>query len=77
MTQDKGTERPFSGEYVDEKEPGIFSCVVCGQHLFSSGTKFDSGSGWPSFYDVIKTDTVRLIDDSSLGRLLFMLKIHY
>ena len=71
VTQEKGTERPFSGEYVDEKEPGVFSCVVCNNHLFSSSKKFDSGSGWPSFYDVIKSDAVSLIEDKSLGNLLF------
>ena len=67
VTQEKGTERPFTGDFIDEHEPGVFSCVVCKQHLFSTTTKFDSGSGWPSFYDVINSDKVRLIEDQSLG----------
>lgn len=59
--------RPFSGEHVHEKDPGVFSCVVCGQELFSSKTKYESGSGWPSFWDAINSDKVNLIEDNEYG----------
>jgi peptide-methionine (R)-S-oxide reductase len=60
-----GTESPFSGKYNQHKEIGTYICVACGQELFSSSTKFESGSGWPSFFDVIKSEQVKLIDDFS------------
>lgn len=60
-----GTESPFSGKYYKHKEPGTYVCVACGQELFSSQTKFESGSGWPSFFDVIRSENVKLIDDFS------------
>ena len=63
----KGTERPFSGEYVDEKSPGIYSCVCCGQELFTSDTKFDSGTGGPSFFQPIDDERVTLEIDTSHG----------
>jgi peptide-methionine (R)-S-oxide reductase len=50
VTQEKGTERAFTGKYWDTKTPGTYKCVVCGEELFDSDTKYDSGSGWPSFY---------------------------
>ena len=50
VTQEKGTERAFTGKYWDTKTPGTYKCVVCGEELFNSDTKYDSGSGWPSFY---------------------------
>lgn len=59
--------RPFSGDHLDEKSPGVFNCIVCDQEIFSSKTKFESGSGWPSFYDVINSDRVKLIQDNSYG----------
>lgn len=67
VTQEKGTERPWTGLYLDEKNQGTFKCVVCDQDIFSSKTKFESGSGWPSFYDVINSDRVNLIEDRSYG----------
>lgn len=63
----RGTEEPFSGAYVDNHEEGTYMCVACGQELFFSGTKFDSGTGWPSFYDAINKDTVELLEDTGLG----------
>lgn len=62
-----GTERPFSGKYNSFYEPGIYHCAACGSELFDSNTKFDSGSGWPSFYDVLKTSNVKLIKDYTHG----------
>lgn len=62
----KGTEPPFTGEYYDTKEKGIYRCVCCGNELFSSETKFDSGTGWPSFWQPIAPDSVRTESDVSL-----------
>ena len=58
-----GTERPFSGEYYSFFEPGFYTCSACGHALFTSETKYDSGSGWPAFYDTIGTENVRLLED--------------
>lgn len=63
----KGTETPFTGELLHNKEDGMYKCAACGQELFPSGTKFDSGSGWPSFYDVASSDKVILKEDKSHG----------
>ncbi|HXH73829.1 MAG TPA: peptide-methionine (R)-S-oxide reductase MsrB [Bacteriovoracaceae bacterium] len=60
-----GTESPFSGKYYKHTEPGCYICAACKQELFSSKTKFDSGSGWPSFWDIIISDNVKLIKDTS------------
>lgn len=62
-----GTETPFTGKLLNNKDSGDYVCAACGQVLFNSGTKFDSGTGWPSFYDVAKTGAVELRDDDSLG----------
>jgi peptide-methionine (R)-S-oxide reductase len=67
VTQQGGTERAFTGEYWDTKDPGIYRCVVCGEVLFSSDTKYDSGSGWPSFWQPVDAGKVRLVDDTSHG----------
>lgn len=61
----KGTEPPFSGEYYNCKEKGIYQCVCCGNDLFSSNTKYDSGTGWPSFWDSINKENVKTASDSS------------
>lgn len=63
----KGTEAPYSGDLLDNKEPGTYHCVACGVPLFSSETKFHSGTGWPSFYDAMVKDNVRLAEDVSHG----------
>jgi peptide-methionine (R)-S-oxide reductase len=61
------TERPFTGEYVNTKTPGVYLCAACGQPLFASDTKFESGTGWPSFWDVIDKGNVELHQDMSYG----------
>jgi peptide-methionine (R)-S-oxide reductase len=65
VTRKKGTERAFTGEYHDCKEPGTYRCVCCGAELFSSATKYDSGSGWPSFYQPLKPENVGEETDTS------------
>lgn len=67
VLREKGTELPFSGKYVHTKEVGIYLCKACGNKLFSSETKFDSKSGWPSFYDILANGKIELRSDSSLG----------
>ena len=62
-----GTERPWSGALLDESRSGTYSCRACGAELFDAGTKFDAGCGWPSFYEVSRSDAVELLDDDSLG----------
>jgi peptide-methionine (R)-S-oxide reductase len=62
----KGTEPPFTGKLLHNKEKGTYHCAACGNLLFSSDTKYDSGSGWPSFWDVASSDSVDLIPDNSL-----------
>ena len=67
VTQGHGTEAPFSGELNNNKRTGKYLCVVCGAHLFDSETKFDSGSGWPSFYDVANPENLEETRDTSHG----------
>lgn len=67
VTQEGGTERAFSGKYWDYKAEGTYRCIVCDTPLFDSETKFESGTGWPSFYDVIEESNVELKADHSLG----------
>jgi peptide-methionine (R)-S-oxide reductase len=66
ITRMKGTERPFSGEYNDNKEEGIYRCVACDAPMFSSDTKYDSGSGWPSFWAPLDDNNVETEEDRSL-----------
>jgi len=67
ILRQKGTEAPFTGELLEEKRDGMFKCAACGAELFSSEHKFESGSGWPSFYDIAKSEAVIVEEDSSLG----------
>ncbi|MDX1689137.1 MAG: peptide-methionine (R)-S-oxide reductase MsrB, partial [Candidatus Promineifilaceae bacterium] len=65
VTQQKGTERAFTGQYWDHKEDGTYRCVVCGAPLFSSETKYESGTGWPSFWEPVDPDNVGEEEDNS------------
>ncbi len=65
ITRKGATEPPFSGKYVDTKEDGTYACVACGNELFSSGTKFESGTGWPSFFEPAEHDSVLTRPDNS------------
>ena len=67
ITQNQGTEPPFSGKYVDHKANGFYDCICCGMELFSSENKYDSGTGWPSFWLPLAADRVELRLDSSHG----------
>lgn len=67
VTQEGGTERAFSGAYWNTKDPGLYRCIVCGAELFRSDTKYDSGSGWPSFTEPMAREAVVLLDDTSHG----------
>jgi peptide-methionine (R)-S-oxide reductase len=67
ILREAATERPWSGALLDEKRSGVYTCGACGAELFKSDTKFDSGSGWPSFYESVNPDAVKLVTDKSLG----------
>lgn len=69
VTQEGATERPFTGALLHNKETGMYTCVVCGQDLFSSDTKYDSGSGWPSFWDEAENGAVTIRRDTSHGMI--------
>lgn len=69
ILRQRGTEPPFTGEYVHAKADGVYRCAGCGQPLFSSETKYDSGSGWPSFWDVLESGRVELRRDTSHGMI--------
>jgi peptide-methionine (R)-S-oxide reductase len=67
VTRQKGTERPFTGKYHNHKEEGVYRCIGCGEELFRSDTKFDSGTGWPSFSEPASNDNITTESDGSLG----------
>jgi len=67
VLREKGTEAPFSGNFVHTKDKGVYTCKACGAELFSSDTKFDSGTGWPSFSDVMNNKNIKTETDNSLG----------
>ncbi len=67
VLREKGTETPFSGELLHNKDTGMYTCAACGNPVFSSDTKFESGTGWPSFYDVATKGAVKLKEDNSGG----------
>ena len=66
VTRKKGTERAFTGEYHDSKEQGMYHCICCGSPLFSSDTKYDSGTGWPSFWDAVSPESIEMKSDRSI-----------
>ncbi len=67
VLRERGTERPFTGKYVNTKDDGTYLCAACGAELFASGTKFESGTGWPSFTEPANTENVQLLPDRSHG----------
>jgi peptide-methionine (R)-S-oxide reductase len=69
ITQQGETEPPFSGAYVSHKEPGVYRCVVCDAKLFSSQAKYDSGTGWPSFWEAVDKKNLKLTEDDSHGMI--------
>jgi len=69
ITREKGTEKPFTGKLLHNKEKGMYVCADCGNELFSSDTKFDSGSGWPSFWAPVSNDKIELKIDKSFGMI--------
>jgi len=69
VTQEQGTERPFTGEFVDNKRRGMYTCICCGTDLFDSEHKFDSGTGWPSYWQPVGGESVKVNRDSSHGMI--------
>jgi len=67
VLREAATERPWTGELLDESRAGVYTCAACGNELFKSGTKFDSNCGWPSFYESVRPEAVQLIEDKTLG----------
>ena len=67
VLRESATERAWTGELLDESRAGLYTCGACGAELFKSGTKFDSGCGWPSFYESIRPEAVQLLEDNTLG----------
>ena len=69
ITRETGTERAFSGKYYNNKDKGVYHCACCNEALFSSEEKYDSGSGWPSFWDPINAKNVKIVNDNSAGMI--------
>ena len=69
VTQESGTERPFTGQYWDHVEDGAYVCICCGERLFKSEAKFDAGCGWPSFYEASDNSKITELEDASLSRV--------
>jgi peptide-methionine (R)-S-oxide reductase len=69
VTQNKGTERAFTGKYVDHKDDGTYRCICCGAELFSSEHKYDSGTGWPSYWLPLAAENVKTVTDTSYGKI--------
>jgi len=69
VTQENGTERPFTGQYWDHVEDGIYACICCGEKLFKSEAKFDAGCGWPSFFEASNNKKIIELEDHSLSRV--------
>ena len=69
VTQESGTERPFTGQYWDHVEDGVYACICCGEKLFKSETKFDAECGWPSFYEAADNTKIKELEDNSLSRV--------
>ena len=69
VLREKGTERPFTGKLWNKHGDGVYKCAGCGAPLFSSDTKFESGTGWPSFYDVMNNENIELKEDRSMGMI--------
>jgi peptide-methionine (R)-S-oxide reductase len=69
VTQESGTERPFTGQYWDHIEDGVYACICCGEELFKSETKFDASCGWPSFYEAADNNKINELEDHSLSRV--------
>ena len=69
VTQENGTERPFTGQYWDHVEDGAYTCICCGERLFKSEAKFDAGCGWPSFYKASNNSKITELEDASLSRV--------
>lgn len=67
VLRQSATERPWTGELLEESRDGLYTCAACGNELFVSGTKFDSNCGWPSFYESVRPEAVELLEDRTLG----------
>ena len=69
ITREKGTERPFTGKYNEHFEEGVYTCICCGEELFSSDTKYNHGCGWPAFWKAIDDNKIRMERDTSYGMI--------